>query len=727
MRSAARIVIIAAHPRIGASLALKVASAEGRQTSAACPIGIRGVTPMPTILDFGNSCPAAARRRLSSLVRGLVAAGFFAVAPLQVGAAAPTKFHVEEATIASIQRAIVAHELTSTELVKLYLARIKAYNGPAVEEPEGILGPVKLIPHGHQLNALSTLNLRPTTRKAWGFDDRKARSMTDAKDDDPAMPDALEVAAKLDAEFAKSGKLTGPLHGVVIAIKDQFDTFDLRTTSGADVAYANDRPPRDSTFAARLRAAGAIVIGKANMGEYASGFRSSFGGMLVSAYDTERTPGGSSGGSATAVAANLCTVAIAEETGPSVRAPAQYANTVGIAPTQELVSRVGMINIGLNTRIGPIARTVEDAARVLTVIAGYDPQDEMTAFAVGRLPEKPYETFTHEPSLTGVRIGVVREYMDKNVFSKAELQNIELIERAVEDLKKLGATIIDPGPGGELFTRYVRRLNPALSNASWTKLFPELFPVGADGKPAGDHIATLVGLAMDPAKVPGKVTIRDFGAATAVGENKYGYDLYLAQRGDANIKTLDDLINKATFYLDDGVPTKKLTLETANKPAVLDTAVRLQRRFAIQQIVLACLAEEKLDAIVCPTGLDPSRKLDAPGEPTTNGLTNYGMFTFLGAQGFPAITVPAGFTTQVYDRVFDPSLPPPSRGEGGEFAGAGPAPRYGSRLTGPVPAKLPVGVDFMGRPFSEPVLLKIAAAYESVTHHRTPPPGFDPL
>lgn len=524
----------------------------------------------------------------------LVALGISRTVVFVVGCTAATlaparekTFNVEEATIPSIQRAILAHELTSTELVKLYLARIKAFNGPAVKEPEGILGPIKPIAHAKGLNALSTLNLRPSTRKAMGFDDRKARSMTDAVDADPAMPDALEVAAKLDAEFAKTGKLAGPLHGVVIAIKDQFDTFDLRTTSGADVAYANDRPPHDSTFAARLRAAGAIILAKANMGEYASGFRSSFGGMLVSAYDTTRTPGGSSGGSATAVAANLVTCAIAEETGPSVRAPAQYANTVGISPTQELVSRVGMINIGINTRIGPICRTVEDAARILTVIAGYDPKDEMTAFGIGRTPAQPYESFTHEPSLKGLRIGVVREYMDKSVYTKAEYENIDLIDRAIEDLKKLGATVVDPGPGGALFTDYIRRYNPMLSNSSWTKLFPELFPVDAAGKPAGDHIATLVDLAVDPSKVPGKVTLRDFGQAQAVGESKYGYDLYLKERGDANIKTLDDLINKANFYLDGTVPTKKVTLQTANKPMILDTAVRLQRRFAVQQIVLA--------------------------------------------------------------------------------------------------------------------------------------------
>ncbi len=645
----------------------------------------------------------------------------------------PTAFHVEEATIADIQAAILAKKLTATQLVKLYLARIKAYNGQAVEYSDGLLGPITPVAHAKGVNALITLNLRPATRKALGFDDRKARSMTDPVDDDPNMPDALEVAARLDAEFAKTGKLVGPLHGVVMAIKDQYDTFDMRTTSGADAFYANDRPPHDATFAVRLRAAGAIILAKANMGEYAGGYRSSFGGVEVNPYDTERTPGGSSGGSGMSVATNMVTCAIAEETGPSIRAPAQYNNDVGISPTQELVSRHGMINIGLNTRVGPIARTVEDAARILSVIAGYDPQDEMTSFAAGRTPAQPYESFTHETSLKGMRIGVAREYLDKSVYGQAELQNIELVDQAIEDLKALGATIVEPGPEG-LFTPYIRRYNPMLSNSSWTKLAPDMFPVDADGKPTTDQIATLVDLRFDPAKVPGKVTIRDFGTAQAVGEGKYGYDIYLRERGDANIKTLTDLYTKANFFSSPGFPTKKTSLENADKAMALDTAVRLQRRFAIQQIVLQCMAELKLDAIVEPTGLSPARKLLGPGE-SGPGYGNYGMITFIGAQGFPAITVPAGFTTQVYDRIPDPAAPPRAEGArggrggrpGGEGESEGGRGGVATILTGPFPAKLPVGIDFIGRPFSEPTLLKAAAAYEKATHHRMQPPDFGPL
>src|SRR5688500_7551302 len=205
-------------------------------------------------------------------------------------------FNIEEATITEIQKALLAKQVSTKEIVELYLTRIKAYNGTCVEQPQGLLGPVTPIAHAGQLNALGTLNLRPAARKAWGFDDHKARSMTDAADSDPSQPDALETAAAQDRELARTGQLAGPLHGVVVSIKDQFDTFDMRTTNGAQVAYANDRPPHDSTVVARLRSAGAIVLAKANRGGFDS--RSGFGGTVCNAYDTERTPRGSSSGSA---------------------------------------------------------------------------------------------------------------------------------------------------------------------------------------------------------------------------------------------------------------------------------------------------------------------------------------------------------------------------------------------------------------------------------------------
>ena len=326
---------------------------------------------------------------------------------------------MHEATIADLQRAIQSRRVTTVGVVEQYLKRIKAYNGRCVNEPQGILGPVTTIPRAGQINALSTLNLRPAARERWGFDARKARSLTDRADAAADMPDALETAAAQDRAFARTGRLVGPLHGVVIAIKDQYDTKDMRTTSGADAQYANDRPPDDATFVARLRDAGAIILAKANLAEYAvDGARSSFGGTFCNPYDTEREPGMSSAGSATAVAANLVTCGIAEETVVSVRWPASVNSLVGLAPTKELVSTDGMIGAGLNMRVGPICRTVQDTARILDVIAGYDPKDEYTARSIGRTPRTTYLAATSARSLAGLRIGVVREYLNRKLLAQ---------------------------------------------------------------------------------------------------------------------------------------------------------------------------------------------------------------------------------------------------------------------------------------------------------------------
>src|SRR5262249_25900906 len=256
-----------------------------------------------------------------------------------------------------------ARHITTVDVVNMYLARIKAYNGVCVEMPEGLLGPIKTIAHAGQLNALRTLNLRPATLRAMGFDGHKARSMTDLKDDDPALQDAREVAPAQDRYFARPGKVVGPLHGVVMSIKDWYDTHDMRTTASADVLFANDRPPRDADHIRRLREAGAIILAKANAGTPQP--RNAFGGVVCNPYDTERTPRFPRPGMATSVAANLVPCSSGEEAGTSIRISARSTNVVGLAPTQEMVSRDGMIGAGINTRVGPICRTVEDAARIL--------------------------------------------------------------------------------------------------------------------------------------------------------------------------------------------------------------------------------------------------------------------------------------------------------------------------------------------------------------------------
>jgi amidase len=616
--------------------------------------------------------------------------------------ARPT-FTVEEATISDIQRALREKRVTTVGLVELYLRRIKAYNGTCVNEPQGILGPITTIAHARQINALSTLNLRPAARMKWGFDSRKARSLTDLVDAAAGMPDALEVAAAQDAQFARTSRLAGPLHGVVIAIKDQYDTVDMRTTSGGDVDYANDRPPDDATFVKRLRQAGAIILGKANLAEYAvDGARSSFGGTFCNPYDTEREPGMSSAGSASSVAANLVTCAIGEETVVSIRWPASVNSLVGIAPTVELVSHDGMMGSGLNMRTGPICRTVRDAAKVLDAIAGYDPKDELTVFSVGRKPVGGYAAAAGMPRLDGLRIGVIREYMNKALFSKADEQSIALAERAVDQLRRLGATVVDPGPEGALFQGCLVKYGPELLNSSFAAQFRQLFPVDASGRPAGDQIGTLLDLKLNPAHVPAGFSLRSLNTFGTQGEGKYTINRYLLERGDANIRSNADLIAKARFYNDPNFPDRKQAREAAERALDLDTSTRLQTRFALQTVLLQCMEEQRLDALVSPTSTVPPRKLTSPREPAVNGRPPIG-WSVIGQQGFPAITVPAGFTTEVWDREREGS---------------------GTKLVGPIAAQLPVGVDFLARPFQEALLVRIAAAYEAATRHRRPPSDF---
>jgi Asp-tRNA(Asn)/Glu-tRNA(Gln) amidotransferase A subunit family amidase len=495
-------------------------------------------------------------------------------------------------------------------------------------------------------------------------------------------------------------------------VKDWYDTFDMRTTAGLDVAFANDRPPRDATFVARLRAAGGIILAKANVGSGIS--RSPFGGVSCNPYDTERSAGTSSSGSGTSVGANLVTCSIAEETGGSILHPTKNNSVVGLAPTQELVSRNGMYDAGYNTRVGPICRTVKDAATVLDVIAGYDPKDELTVFSVGRMPSSPYQSFASERRLDGVRIGVIREYMDRSLFNEADTESIDATERALDDLKTLGATIVDPGPGGALLQKYIDKYAPSVLNKLFIARFPDAFPVDASGKPAADHIASLVEMYLNPALAPSGLNIRTFGQSPSIGESRFMLELYLRERGDAAIKTVTDLEARAKPLTDPRPDAGRNArgggggAESNRTSMTMDNANRWLTRFAVQQIVLQAMADMHLDAMISPTGNIPPYVLGQPLEPTLNGR-GPSIWSFLGTQGFPELGVPAGFTTKVYDRVRDAGAP------------------GGTRLTGPISARLPLSVMFFGRPFGEPTLFRIASAYEQATHHREPPPDFGPL
>jgi Asp-tRNA(Asn)/Glu-tRNA(Gln) amidotransferase A subunit family amidase len=298
------------------------------------------------------------------------------------------------------------------------------------------------------------------------------------------------------------------------------------------------------------------------------------------------------------------------------------------------------------------------------------------------------------------------------VFNEADVEAIDLAERAIGDLRRLGATIVDPGAGGALFQSCIDKYVPLYRSRVLIEQFPNLFPVDSSGKPSTDRIARLVDMYFDSSLVPPGSTIRNIAPASNAGLTKYMLNRYLRERGDATIKSLRDLIDKSNFYRDirpeAGFIDRKAALEELNSSSTLDMANVFQDRFAYQQVVLQCMGQENLDALVSPAGNIPAYILGAPIEPPLAGRTN-SVWGLLGQHGFVTLSVPMGFTTHVFDRVRDTAAP------------------GGTRLAAPIPAKLPLGVMFVARPFAEPTLLRIASAYEAATKHRIPPPDFGPV
>ena len=307
-------------------------------------------------------------------------------------------FELHEATIADLQAAMRAGTRTARSITELYLARIEALNR-----------------QGPELRAIIETN-----------------------------PEALEIADQLDAE-RKAGKVRGPLHGIPVALKDNIDTHDRMTTTAGSLALEGSIPPRDSFVAQKLREAGAILLAKANMSEWAywrgmhasSGW-SARGGQCRNPYALDRTPCGSSSGSGSAASANLAAVTIGTETGGSIICPSSINGIVGLKPTVGLWSRAGIIPISHSQdSAGPMTRTVRDAAILLGVVCGVDPRDPATSASDGRF-HPDYTTFLDPAGLKGARLGIVRN------ISGFDERVIALFNRAIDDLKAAGAVIVDP-------------------------------------------------------------------------------------------------------------------------------------------------------------------------------------------------------------------------------------------------------------------------------------------
>jgi amidase len=647
----------------------------------------------------------------------------------EVKAQSAWQFHLEEATIGDVHRAIRAKQITAEQLVSLYFKRIEAYNGTCVkgdiDSVTGLmLGDLTPIENAGQINAYVTLNVRGQ------------RSKTDRADNDPKMSDALEVARAQDAYFARTGEFVGPLHGIPFAIKDNYDTVDMRTTAGAAAAYANDKPPKDAAMVAKLRAAGAIILGKTNLDEYAPAgiARSSLGGQTCNPYDTKRVPGGSSAGSGAAVAANLAICALGTDTAGSVRNPAAANALVGMVATQGLVSRAGIIPLSFSRdRGGPLCRTVRDTAAVLEVIAGADPHDEVTAIAHGRKPVA-YQDYTGRISLAGKRLGVVRDFMIEATL--ADRDSIRVANDALVEMKRLGAIIVDPVD----FHVAIAEIMTAYEPGFFAQTFPEGIPAGTNPI---DHIVTIASDPKTLASGARGVNLRMIAGPPRGEEGRYALNLYLKERGDAKFRSVEDMFATKTFAGE----LERLQAVFGAKATTLETALHTSHTLRMQnlrRILYKVMADNNLDALVYvyntvpphivlpnriaaqfnsrtePSTLKAGTKLSDPNllpEETTlkadlnlwRGASGSWSVNLSPVSGFPAIVVPAGFTREVYDRVPDPNDP------------------NGSRLEGPKPDQTPVAMEFLARPFDEALLFEIASAYEAGTKHRRPPKEFGPL
>ena len=333
-------------------------------------------------------------------------------------------FQVEEATIASAHEAFRAGTLTCRQLVGLYLERIRAYE-------DG----------GPRLNAITTVN-----------------------------PGALEAADALDAQWQRSGP-AGPLHCIPVLLKDNINTADMPTTSGSAI-LKNAVPREDAPLVRRLRAAGALILGKASMGELAAGSYNTIDGQQLNPYNFRRNPGGSSSGSAVAVAGNLTMLAVGTDTFTSVRAPSALTGIVGLRPTTGLISRTGIAPRKHNVdTAGPMARTVTDAAIMLNTLAAPDRADTMSTDVFARYPAagksgQGYADFTRHlrtGALEGARIGVVRDFFGGDPEIDA------LAQTAVARMAALGARVLDVKLDPEFLERNVQG---ALTNLYPVLMYP---------------------------------------------------------------------------------------------------------------------------------------------------------------------------------------------------------------------------------------------------------------
>lgn len=403
-------------------------------------------------------------------------------------------------------------------------------------------------------------------------------------------PEASSIARSLDEERSR-GKVRGPLHGIPVLVKDNIDTHDRMMTTAGSLALEGSVPKRDATLVGRLRDAGAVLLGKANLSEWAN-FRSSRstsgwsgrGGLTKNPYALDRNPSGSSSGCAVAVAANLCVAAIGTETDGSIMSPATVCGVVGIKPTVGLVSRAGIIPISrTQDTAGPIARTVFDAAIVLGALTGSDPRDSITEQFPGK-HRRDYTPGLERDGLDGVRIGVVRSFFDRASLAES------VLKAALRALTEAGATLVDP-----VDIPSMRKLG----GAEWEVMLYE-FKAGLNAYLAGLGPAA-------PVKTLAEIVA--FNESNRQREMPhFGQETFLQAEAKGSLTNAD--------YLE---------------------ALAKCRRCSREEGIDAVMDENELDALVAPSG-GPAAMTDLVyGDRSVGGSSSPAAVA-----GYPSITVPAG-------------------------------------------------------------------------------------
>jgi amidase len=491
-------------------------------------------------------------------------------------------FELQEVTMLQLQEYLQTGKYTSEKLVELYLDRIR-----------------DLDQHGPSLNSIIEIN-----------------------------PDAHEIARQLDQE-RKSGKIRGPLHGIPVLVKDNIETADKMQTTAGSLALSGHMAKQDAFIINRLRVAGAVLLGKTNLSEWAN-FRSSRsssgwsarGGQTRNPYVTDRSPCGSSSGSGVAVSANLCAAAIGTETDGSIVCPSSANGIVGLKPTLGLLSRSGIIPIAHSQdTAGPMTRNVTDSAIMLGLLAGFDPVDTATRDSRERI-QPDYTKFLDPGGLKNARIGVAR-----NFFGFHEAVD-RLMEDAIETMRKMGAEIVDPA---------------------------------------------IIGTTGEMEQIEFDVLLYEFKADL----NRY----LSALPGDLKVRSLKDLITFNEDNRDKEMPWfgQEIFMGAEEKGPLTEErytgALANLKRLAGKDGIDTTLQQNRLDAIIAPTG-GPAWTIDwVNGDHFSGGSSSPAA-----CAGYPAITVPAGFV-------------------------------HG----------LPVGITFMGGAWSEPMLIRLAFAFEQATKHRKMP------